>query len=121
MTGDEKTGVRIVAASLSQPLRSIAENAGETGGVIAAHAKEQPDRPRLQRGDRGVARPCRRRHHRPGQGDSLGPGERGVDRRATAHDGGHRRGEAGRATAAMPTVMARHGHGHGHGHGHSSH
>jgi len=41
-TGDERTGVRIVAASLSQPLRSIAENAGQTGGVIAAHAAEQP-------------------------------------------------------------------------------
>jgi len=34
--------VRIVAASLSQPLRSIAENAGQTGGVIAAHAADQP-------------------------------------------------------------------------------
>ena len=40
-TGDERAGVRVVAASLAQPLRSIAENAGQSGGVIAAHALEQ--------------------------------------------------------------------------------
>jgi len=41
-TGDERAGVRVVAASLSQPLRCIAENAGEAGGVIVAKASEQP-------------------------------------------------------------------------------
>ncbi|MEO8329531.1 MAG: chaperonin GroEL, partial [Candidatus Nanopelagicales bacterium] len=40
--GDERAGVRVVAVSLSQPLRCIAENAGESGGVIVAHAAEQP-------------------------------------------------------------------------------
>ena len=40
-TGDERAGVRVVAASLSQPLRCIAENAGEAGGVIVAKASEQ--------------------------------------------------------------------------------
>jgi chaperonin GroEL len=40
-TGDERAGVRVVAASLSQPLRSIAENAGQSGGVIATHARDQ--------------------------------------------------------------------------------
>ena len=42
LVGDERAGVRVVAASLSQPLRCIAENAGEPGGVIVAHAAEQP-------------------------------------------------------------------------------
>ncbi len=32
----------MVAASLSRPLRAIADNAGETGGVIVAQALDQP-------------------------------------------------------------------------------
>jgi chaperonin GroEL len=42
LAGDERTGVRVVAAALSRPLRAIADNAGEEGGVIAARALEQP-------------------------------------------------------------------------------
>ena len=42
LSGDERMGVRVVAASLSRPLRAIADNAGEPGGVIAAHALDQP-------------------------------------------------------------------------------
>ena len=34
LTGDEATGARIVAHSLSAPLRQIAENAGMEGGVV---------------------------------------------------------------------------------------
>jgi chaperonin GroEL len=39
--GDERTGVRVVRAALSRPLRAIADNAGEAGGVIVAKAAEQ--------------------------------------------------------------------------------
>ena len=39
--GDERTGVRVVHASLSRPLRAIADNAGAAGGVIVAKAAEQ--------------------------------------------------------------------------------
>jgi chaperonin GroEL len=42
LVGDERTGVRVIAASLSRPLRAIADNAGEEGGVIVAKALEQP-------------------------------------------------------------------------------
>jgi chaperonin GroEL len=42
LAGDERIGVGVVAASLSRPLRAIADNAGETGGVIVAQALEQP-------------------------------------------------------------------------------
>jgi chaperonin GroEL len=34
LQGDEATGARIVASSLSAPLRQIAENAGLEGGVV---------------------------------------------------------------------------------------
>lgn len=38
--GDAELGVRIVARALEQPLRSIAENAGAIGGVVAEKVKE---------------------------------------------------------------------------------
>jgi chaperonin GroEL len=40
--GDERTGVRVVARSLSSPLRAIADNAGLSGSVVAAHQVDQP-------------------------------------------------------------------------------
>jgi chaperonin GroEL len=43
LTGDERTGVQIVQHAVSEPLRAIAENAGEAGGVIVAKAKSEDD------------------------------------------------------------------------------
>jgi chaperonin GroEL len=40
LTGDEKSGVAIVASSLAEPLRWIAENGGEPGYVIVSKVKE---------------------------------------------------------------------------------
>ena len=42
LSGDELTGLNVVRAALSEPLRWIAENAGENGYVVVAHvgAKE---------------------------------------------------------------------------------
>jgi len=42
LTGDEATGVKIVRAALSYPLRNIAENAGLEGGVVVAKVAEMP-------------------------------------------------------------------------------
>ena len=42
LTGDEATGVAIVRAALSYPLRNIAENAGLEGGVVVAKVAEMP-------------------------------------------------------------------------------
>jgi chaperonin GroEL len=39
--GDERTGVQVVARSLSAPLRAIADNAGASGSVVAAHQLQQ--------------------------------------------------------------------------------
>ena len=41
-TGDEAFGVRVVAASLVEPLRWIAQNAGHVGGVVVATTRELP-------------------------------------------------------------------------------
>jgi len=41
LTDDEKIGFKIVRRALEEPMRQIAENAGEDGGVIAARAKTE--------------------------------------------------------------------------------
>ena len=40
LSGDEATGVRIVAKAADQPLRWIAENGGESGYVIVSKVRE---------------------------------------------------------------------------------
>jgi chaperonin GroEL len=44
LTGDEAVGVRVVRASLDQPLRWIAQNAGQEGGVVSARVAAADDR-----------------------------------------------------------------------------
>jgi chaperonin GroEL len=41
LTDDEKIGFKIVRRALEEPMRQIAENAGEDGGVIANRAKNE--------------------------------------------------------------------------------
>jgi chaperonin GroEL len=43
LSGDEATGARIVRRALEQPLRQIAENAGERGSVVAHKVAESKD------------------------------------------------------------------------------
>lgn len=42
LDGDEKTGAKIIARTLSSPLRQIAENAGQEGFVILLEVQKQP-------------------------------------------------------------------------------
>jgi len=41
LTGDEKTGVQIVARALEYPVRQIAENAGAEGAVVVDHIRQK--------------------------------------------------------------------------------
>jgi chaperonin GroEL len=43
-TEDEKTGVDIVRRALEEPIRLIAENAGEEGSIVVAKVRESKDR-----------------------------------------------------------------------------
>jgi chaperonin GroEL len=44
LTGDQQIGVNIVARAIEEPLRWIANNAGEEGSIVVAKVKEmQPD------------------------------------------------------------------------------
>ena len=95
LSGDERVGVRVVAASLSRPLRAIADNAGAEGGVIVAKAIEQSaghgfDASSGEWGDLRGGWDCR-----PGQGHPVSAGECGIDRCARLDHGGARGGEAG--------------------------
>ncbi len=44
LTGDEAIGVRVVRTALDQPLRWIAQNAGQEGGVVSARVAAADDR-----------------------------------------------------------------------------
>ena len=43
LTGDEKTGAKIIERALEEPIRQIAENAGLEGSVVVAEVKNQKD------------------------------------------------------------------------------
>lgn len=43
LEGDEKTGAKLIAKSLSAPLRQIAENAGQEGNVILMNVEKLPE------------------------------------------------------------------------------
>ena len=85
-SGDELIGVNVVRKALDEPLRWIAENAGEQGYVVVSKVREQGPGMGLNAATGRVRRPGRGRDHRPGEGDALRPGERGVHRRDAAHD-----------------------------------
>jgi chaperonin GroEL len=40
LTGDQQVGINIIARAVEEPLRWIANNAGEEGSVVVAHVKE---------------------------------------------------------------------------------
>ena len=44
LEGDEKTGAKIIAKSLSAPLRQIAENAGQEGAIILQEVEKLPEK-----------------------------------------------------------------------------
>ncbi len=43
LSGDEKTGAKIIERALEEPIRQIAENAGLEGSVVVAEVKDQKD------------------------------------------------------------------------------
>ena len=105
LTGDEQTGANIVRRAADEPLRWIAENAGQEGYVVVNHVREARRGHRLERRDRRVRRPGRPGRAGPGQGDPVRAAERGVDREHGPHHGHPRGGEEGggaRERGALP-------------------
>ena len=81
-TGDEATGVSIVRKALDEPLRWIAQNAGQDGYVVVGQGPREPGSARASTPPPGVRRPGQGGHRRPGEGDPQRGRQRRVDRRA---------------------------------------
>ena len=82
--GDVATGIGLLRRALEEPMRQIARNGGQDGAVVVAAVRRQATRAaeprhRLQRAHQRVWRYGAPGHHRSGQGDPLGSGERGLD------------------------------------------
>ena len=71
-----RVGVNILRRALEEPLRQIATNAGQEGSVVVdAVRKMKPGHGYdAQKGE--YTDMFEGRHHRPGEGDALGAGER---------------------------------------------
>ncbi len=102
---DIQAGINIVLKAIEAPVRQIAENSGVEGSIVVNKIMESKSETyRLRRAERGVRRPGREGHHRPGQGRAPRAAGRGVGRRPAGHhrgDGrrtaeGTRAGDAGR-------------------------
>ena len=95
LEGDYATGADLVRRVLSEPLYWIATNAGYDGQAAIDQVRAMPDGGGLERAHGRVRRPARGRRDRPGARDAAHDRERGVGRRAAAHDrGGRGRGAA---------------------------
>nr|BFE76571.1 hypothetical protein GCM10020092_098720 [Actinoplanes digitatis] len=94
LTGEEAVGVQIVRKALVEPLRWIAQNAGHDGYVVAGKSAELGWGHGLNAATDEYVDLVAARHHRPGQGDPQCGLQRRLDRRAAAHHGEPRGGEA---------------------------
>ena len=106
---DEQTGAKIILRAIEEPVRQLAHNAGLEGSVVVNDVRKAAEGPGPERRDRRDRRPRRRRDHRPGDGDSLGAAERGVDREEHPHHRGDRRGDPGQGRRRCRRRHARHG------------
>ena len=81
---DMQVGVEIFKRALEEPTRQLVNNAGLEGSVVVQKLRaRQKTNPNVGFNvvTETVRRPDRGGDHRPGQGDPLGGGERGVGRR----------------------------------------
>ena len=76
LKGDERIGAEIVARALEKPIRTIAENCGVDGAVVADEVTTRGEKNaehRVQRQHRRVRRHVQGRHRRPDRGDAQSP------------------------------------------------
>ena len=110
LEGDQAVGVALIRKAIEEPLRWIANNAGQEGSIVVQKVKDA-------KGDDGynaavgqVREPGHGGRHRPGEGRAHGAPERLVHRVAPAHHRGARQrdpgGEEGSGAAACPAAAA---------------
>ena len=96
---DQQAGINLVRRALQEPIRQIANNAGDEGSVVVGKILENSSTDlRLRRPDRRIWRHDHHGHRRSGEGRSHGPAGRGLGRFAADHHrGDDRRGPQGRS------------------------
>ena len=122
---DVQAGINIVLKAIEAPIRQIAENAGVEGSIVVGKILEiEVGDLRLRRPERGIRRPRREGHHRPGQGRAPRAAGRGLGRGPARHhrsDGrrtaegrrprrcrrGRRHGRNGRHDVGLPAKRLR--------------
>ena len=107
--GDERTGAAIVARSLEEPIRQLADNAGLEGSVVVDKIRQSAEGHRSQRRQRRVRGPREGGDHRSDDGHSVCAAERGLDREEHPDHRGDRRRAAGEEPGRRRRRHARHG------------
>ena len=109
---DQTRGIDIIRKALQAPLRQIAQNAGFDGAVVSGNLlRENDETTRLQRLDRRVREPGRRRRDRSDQGRAhraagCGLGRRPADHHRSDDRRAARRRQAGDADGAAAAWAA---------------
>ena len=88
LPGDQQIGVNIVARAIEEPLRWIANNAGEEGSIVVAKVKEMEPEEGFNALNRDVRKPGEGRRHRSDQGRAVCIAERRVNCIAPLDDRG---------------------------------
>ena len=97
LEGDEQIGVNIVKRAITEPLRQIAENAGEEGAIVIGKINDsQRQQLRLQRPDRRVRRPGQGGRARSDEGSAHRTDQRRLDCGADADHRSPGSGDPGR-------------------------
>ena len=112
---DQDAGIKIVLRAMEEPLRQIVTNGGEEASVVVAAVAAGTGQLRLQRSNRRVRRPGRRRCGGPDEGDAHGAAKRSIGGRSAADD----RRSCLRTAEGRCSDGRRYARRHGrHGHGH---
>ena len=85
LEGDEAVGVAIIRRAVEEPLRTLADNAGQEGALIVQEVKKPQRQRRLQRRHGEIRRPGQSRRRRSDQGDAERVAKRGFDLRPPPH------------------------------------
>ena len=107
--GDERTGAAIVARSLEEPIRQLADNAGLEGSVVVDKIRQSAEGTGAQRRHRRVRGPREGGDHRSDDGHAVCAAERGLDREEHPDHRGDRRRAAGEEPGRRRRRHARHG------------
>ena len=109
---EQRFGVQIIRRAIEEPLRQIAQNAGEEGSIVVHKVREGKDDFGYNAATDQYGDLLAHGRHRPGEGRAHGAAERGERREPDAHHRvPRRRAPEGREGGGGGGGHAGHGHG----------